>query len=141
MTDITRRTALGSASLALLSAVAASEAAAAQQSPAAPADLAEVYKAIPQLGRLREEVLFGDVWKQPELSVRDRSLVTCAILAALGRDDELELNIRRAVTNGVTKDDLRGLAVQAAFYAGWPAGLAVGKAALPVLQEKGGPAK
>jgi 4-carboxymuconolactone decarboxylase len=94
-----------------------------------------VYKAVPQLGRLRDEVLFGDVWKQPEMSPRDRSIVTCAVLAALGRSDELHVHVRRAVDNGVTKDELRGMAVQIAFYAGWPAGIAVGKAALPILEE------
>jgi 4-carboxymuconolactone decarboxylase len=83
--------------------------------------------------------LFGDVWKQPEMSPRDRSIATCAILAALGRDEELELHVRRAINNGVTPDELRGLAVQVAFYAGWPAGLSVGKAALPILQEAGTP--
>ncbi|HEX2278306.1 MAG TPA: carboxymuconolactone decarboxylase family protein [Candidatus Tectomicrobia bacterium] len=43
-----------------------------------------VYEAVPQFGRLRNDVLYGDVWNQPELGKRDRSLVTCAILAALG---------------------------------------------------------
>ena len=41
-----------------------------------------VYEMIPQLGKLRDEVLFGDVWEQPELSKRDRSLVTCSVLSA-----------------------------------------------------------
>ena len=41
------------------------------------------YELVPQLAKLRDEVLFGDVWEQPELSKRDRSLVTCAVLAAL----------------------------------------------------------
>jgi 4-carboxymuconolactone decarboxylase len=49
--------------------------------------------------------------------------------------------VRRAINNGVTPDELRGLAVQVAFYAGWPAGLSVGKAALPILQEAGTPKK
>lgn len=141
MGEITRRSALTSGSLALVAAVAGAEKAVAQQSPAAPSDLQQVYKAIPQMGRLREEVLFGDVWKQPELNTRDRSLVTCAVLAALGRDDELALNLTRAAANGVTPDEIRGLAVQVAFYAGWPAGLAVGKAALPILQKDVKPAK
>ena len=39
-----------------------------------------VYDSFPQLGRLRDEVLFGDVWEQPELSKRDRSLITVATL-------------------------------------------------------------
>lgn len=99
-------------------------------------DPSRVYAAIPQLSRLRDEVLFGDVWKQPELAPRDRSIATCAVLAAAGRNEELAHHVRRAVDNGVTLDELRGLAVHLAFYAGWPAGLAVGKAALPLFEEK-----
>ena len=93
-----------------------------------------VYRAVPQLGRLREQVLMGDVWKQPELSQRDRSLVTCSVLAALGRSDEMKVHMGRAVANGVTPDELRGLIVQVAFYAGWPCAIMAGKAALPLLE-------
>ena len=93
-----------------------------------------VYKAIPQLGRLREQVLMGDVWKQPEMSLRDRSLVTCSVLAAQGKFDEMKIHMGRAVENGVTVDELRGLIVQVAFYAGWPSAIMAGKAALPLLE-------
>jgi 4-carboxymuconolactone decarboxylase len=93
-----------------------------------------IYTAIPQLGRLREEVLWGDVWKQPELSSRDRSLVTCAMLAALGKVEELSFHMRLALDNGVTPDELRGLVVQVALYAGWPSAVAAGKAGLSIFQ-------
>ena len=79
-----------------------------------------VYEHFPQLGRLRDEVLFGDVWEQPELSKRDRSLITVATLTALYRTDELRGHIRRALQNGVTKDEIHGLITHLAFYAGWP---------------------
>jgi 4-carboxymuconolactone decarboxylase len=98
------------------------------------AEILRVYEAAPAFGRLRTEVLMGDVWKQPELSQHDRSLITCALLAAQGRSDELASHVERAVTNGVTADEFRGLAVHLAFYAGWPAGLALGRAALPYLE-------
>ncbi len=91
------------------------------------------YAAVPQLGRLRDEVLFGDVWQQPELGPRDRSLVTCAILAALGRGEELAVHMARAIDNGVTADELRGMVVQVALYAGWPCGVGAAKAGLPVF--------
>lgn len=94
-----------------------------------------IYQAVPQLGRLREDVLVGDVWKQPELSPRERSLVTCAILAATGRTNELEGHLRRAIANGVTEDNIRGLIVQLAFYAGWPSAVSTGWAALPLLEQ------
>ena len=73
------------------------------------------YEVVPQLGKLRDEVLFGDVWEQPELSKRDRSLVTVAVLAAMYRTDELRGHMRRALDNGVTEDEVRGLITHLAF--------------------------
>jgi 4-carboxymuconolactone decarboxylase len=97
-------------------------------------DAAGVYKNVPQLARIREEVLLGDVWKQPELAYRDRILVTLGVLAAGGKVDELKVWMRRGVEAGITLDELRGLIVQVTFYAGWPAGLAAGKAALDLFE-------
>jgi len=93
------------------------------------------YDFVPQLKRLRDDVLYGDVWEQPELSKRDRSLITCAILAALYRTTELEHHMKHAIANGVTADELRGLATHTAFYAGWPCGLNAGRAASDALTE------
>ena len=100
----------------------------------------DFYLAVPQFSRLRKDVLYNDVWKQPELSPRDRSLVTCAILAALGKNAELEAHMKKAIKNGVTPDELRGLVVQLAFYAGWPTGVNSAKAGLAIFQadQKGG---
>jgi 4-carboxymuconolactone decarboxylase len=95
---------------------------------------ARIYEQVPQLARLREQVLLGDVWKQPELAYRDRILVTCGVLAAGGKVEELKVWMRRGVEAGITLDELRGLVVQVTFYAGWPAGLAAGKAALELLE-------
>ncbi|WOD14103.1 carboxymuconolactone decarboxylase family protein [Paraburkholderia kirstenboschensis] len=95
---------------------------------------ARVYEAVPQLARIREQVLLGDVWKQPEMAYRHRILVTCSVLAATGKLDELKVWMGRAVENGITRDGLRGLVVQVTFYAGWPAGLCAGKALLPLVE-------
>jgi len=93
------------------------------------------YELVPQLGKLRDEVLFGDVWEQPELTKRDRSLVTCAILAALYRTDELQGHMQRAIDNGVTQDELRGLITHVAFYAGWPCAVNAGRVGLKVFED------
>ena len=95
---------------------------------------ARVYKNVPQLARIREQVLLGDVWKQPEMSYRDRILVTLSVLAATGKIDELKVWMTRGVENGITLDELRGLIMQVTFYAGWPAGLGAGKAALDLFE-------
>ena len=95
-----------------------------------------IYRAVPQLARLREEVLLADVWNQPELSYRDRILVTCSVLAATGKLEELKHWARRGVENGIALDELRGLVVQVALYAGWPAGLCAGKAVLALFERE-----
>ena len=95
-----------------------------------------VYEFIPKLGKLRDEGLFGDVWEQPELSKRDRSLATVAMLAALYRTDEMRGHMRRALENGVTKTELKGLITHVAFYAGWPCAVNAGRIALEVFGDE-----
>jgi len=92
------------------------------------------YVAIPQFNRMRKEYLYDDIWQQPELSQRDKSLVTCAILGALGKNEELAAHMQKAITNGVTPDELRGLVVQVAVYAGWPCGVNSAKAGQPIFE-------
>lgn len=92
-----------------------------------------VYEHVPQLARLRKDVLLGDVWKQPELAYRDRVLVTLGVLAAGGKVDEMKAWMRRGLEAEISLDELRGVIVQVTFYAGWPAGLAAGKAALALF--------
>ena len=74
----------------------------------------------PELVRLTDEVLFGQVWTGPGLSQRDRSLVTVAALVSLYRSDQLGSHLRRALDNGLTKDELVQAITHLAFYAGWP---------------------
>jgi len=74
----------------------------------------------PALGEYTDEVLFGDVWKRPGLSPRDRSLITVATLVALYRTNELPFHLKKALENGVTKDELIELITHLAFYSGWP---------------------
>jgi diketogulonate reductase-like aldo/keto reductase/alkylhydroperoxidase/carboxymuconolactone decarboxylase family protein YurZ len=78
----------------------------------------------PKMVQLTDDVLFGDVWKRPGLSPRDRSLVTVAVLAATYRPDQLNSHLRRALANGLTQDELVEALTHLAFYAGWPSGMA-----------------
>ena len=94
-----------------------------------------VYELIPQLGKLRDEVLFGDVWEQPELSKRDRSLVTCSVLAALYRTPELEGHLQRALDNGVTIEELKRMITHVAFYSGWPTAVNAGRVLQKILEK------
>ena len=90
----------------------------------------------PKLAELTDEVLFGDVWARPELSRRDRSLVTVAALTALGRTDQLRSHLGLALDNGVTREELAEVATHLAFYAGWPAGMNTATTLKQVLDER-----
>jgi 4-carboxymuconolactone decarboxylase len=74
----------------------------------------------PALGDYTDSVLFGEVWKRPGLSPRDRSLVTVASLVSLYRTNELPFHLAKAIENGVTKNELIEVITHLAFYAGWP---------------------
>ncbi len=74
----------------------------------------------PKLVELTDRVLFGDVWERPELSKRDRSLITVAALIALNRPDQLRFHLGRALENGVKKEELVEVITHLAFYSGWP---------------------
>jgi 4-carboxymuconolactone decarboxylase len=77
----------------------------------------------PKLVQLTEDVLFADVWERKELSKRDRSLITIAALVALNRPDQLRFHLRRAVENGVRKEELIEAITHLAFYSGWPSAM------------------
>jgi len=79
-----------------------------------------VRRVAPKLVEITQEVLFGDVWERKELSKRDRSLMTCAVLTALYRPEQLRFHARLALTNGVTREELGEMITHVAFYAGWP---------------------
>lgn len=66
---------------------------------------------------------FGDIWQREGLSRRDRSLVTLAMLVALGRAHEIRIHLRGAESNGVSDDELRELMLHAVVYCGLPAGV------------------
>ena len=74
----------------------------------------------PKMFELTDDVLFGDVWERPELSKRDRSLITVAALVALNRQEQLKFHFNRALENGLTEEELIEAATHLAFYAGWP---------------------
>jgi 4-carboxymuconolactone decarboxylase len=74
----------------------------------------------PKLVQLTDDVLFGDVWERPELSKRDRSLVTVSALIAGGNTEQLPFHLNRARENGVTEAELIEAITHLAFYCGWP---------------------
>ena len=74
----------------------------------------------PKLAELTDDVLFGDVWARPELSPRDRSLITCAALVTNGSTEQLRSHLALGKRNGLTEAELVEAITHLAFYAGWP---------------------
>jgi 4-carboxymuconolactone decarboxylase len=90
----------------------------------------------PKLADLTEQVLFGDIWERPGLSKRDRSLITVSALIALNRTEQLPFHLRRAIENGVQKDELVELITHLAFYSGWPTAMSAITLAKDVLLDR-----
>jgi 4-carboxymuconolactone decarboxylase len=67
------------------------------------------------------EGAWGSVWSRPNFTLRERSIVTIALLAALGQDDEVAMHVRATANTGATKDDIREALMHVAVYAGVPA--------------------
>ncbi|HAM27652.1 MAG TPA: 4-carboxymuconolactone decarboxylase [Microbacteriaceae bacterium] len=74
----------------------------------------------PKLVALTDDVLFGDIWERPEISPRDRSLITVAGLIMGGNYEQLPGHLARAKSNGLTESELKEVIIHMAFYAGWP---------------------
>ncbi len=80
---------------------------------------------------------WGDVWNRPGLDRRTRSLLNLAMLTALNRPHELKLHVRGALNNGVTKDEIREVLLQAAIYCGVPAAIDGFRVAREAFEEAG----
>jgi 4-carboxymuconolactone decarboxylase len=78
---------------------------------------------------------WGDIWTRPGLDLRMRSLVTIAMLATLGRDEELDLHVRATRNTGATPDDVKEVLMQVAIYAGVPAANSAFRIAKAALAE------
>jgi 3-oxoadipate enol-lactonase/4-carboxymuconolactone decarboxylase len=78
---------------------------------------------------------WGDVWSRPGLDRRTRSLLTLALLTALGHEKELALHVRAAITNGVTPEEVSEVLLHTAVYAGVPAANSAFGVAQQVLAE------
>ena len=97
-------------------------------------DLAAVAPALAGLG---ERVLFGDLWKRPQLSSRDRSLVTVAALIARQQTIELPRYLELALDSGVKPSELSEVITHLAFYAGWGNAVAAAAASREVFSRRG----
>lgn len=91
----------------------------------------------PQLAKITDKVLFGQVWEDRTLSPRDRSLVTIVNLAALYRQNELPFHLKKGLENGLTKEEIIAAITHTAFYAGWPTAMTAVRVAREVFANAG----
>lgn len=78
---------------------------------------------------------WGEIWGNTTLSRRDRSLVNIAMLSLLNRPHELKLHVKGALTNGLSRDEIRDVLLQVAVYGGVPAGIDATRIAKEALNE------
>ena len=89
------------------------------------------------LQELTTQVAWGLIWNRPGLDRRTRSLLNLAMLTALNRPHELRLHLKGALRNGVTKEEIREVFLQAAVYCGMPAGMESFRIAREVFKAEG----
>ncbi|WP_198370823.1 carboxymuconolactone decarboxylase family protein [Roseomonas rosulenta] len=93
----------------------------------------------PHFGKLiemTEQYAYADVWERPQLSKRDRSLVTIAALTALGWTDQLDGHIQRGLANGLTREEVTEAITHLAIYSGWPSAMTAAHVATDVFEEQ-----
>jgi len=83
------------------------------------------------------ESAWGHVWSRPNWTRRERSMVTIALLAALGHDEEVAMHVRATANTGATPEDLREAMLHVAIYAGVPAANHAIKIVKKTLEEMG----
>ncbi|MGI8578208.1 MAG: carboxymuconolactone decarboxylase family protein [Nocardioidaceae bacterium] len=81
-----------------------------------------------------DDVLFGQVWERPQLSPKERSLITVAALTTGGNTEQLTYHLDLALQNGATETELIEAITHLAFYAGWPKAMSAMAVAKQVFQ-------
>lgn len=78
-------------------------------------------KIAPQFAKYNDDVLFGEVWEDRTLSLKQRSMITVTALISQGStDSSLQFHLKNAKNNGVTQKEMAAMITHIAFYAGWP---------------------
>ena len=90
----------------------------------------------PALEHYTQNLLLGEIWKRPDMSPRDRSIVTIAVLIARNAPLELPFYLNRALDSGVKPAEIAEIITHLAFYCGWPNAMGAVNAARPVFMER-----
>jgi 4-carboxymuconolactone decarboxylase len=87
--------------------------------------------------QLVTQYCWNEIWNRPGLERRTRSMLNLAMLMALGRSQEFATHLRGAINNGVTKEEIKEVLLQATVYCGMPAGVDAFRVAKEVFREMG----
>ena len=107
------------------------------QVPALAPSSADLGAVAPALGRYEQDTVFGKLWRRPDLSPRDRSIVTLSALIARNQAAELPRYLRLALDSGVKPGEISGLITHLAFYSGWANAMSAASAAEAVFAARG----
>lgn len=91
----------------------------------------------PKLFEMIEDTVYGDLWLRPQLSPRDRSLVTLAALLGMRQYDQMRSHMEKAFDNGITGDEISEMITHLAIYAGFPAAISAALVARPLFEDRG----
>ena len=94
------------------------------------------YDGSPYLGQVRDTYVYGDIWERPNLTKRDRSMITVAVNQALYATNELRLHMSRALDNGITQTELSEIIAHVLWYSGFPTGVNAARVASEVFAER-----
>jgi 4-carboxymuconolactone decarboxylase len=106
------------------------------QKPTDDADV-QIKATLPAFSDYTEHLLFNEVWERPDLSKRDRSLITIAALVAMYRPDELVAHLNLGMDHGLTKEEIAEAVTHLAFYAAWPSANSAMYRFMDVLKARG----
>jgi 4-carboxymuconolactone decarboxylase len=96
----------------------------------------ELAAVVPALTDYTDRILYDEVWERPNLSKRDRSLITVAALIAMYRPEQLTSHLSFAMQNGLTKEELGEAITHLAFYASWPSAITASRKLFDLVQQQ-----
>ena len=104
--------------------------------PVGPPAYPGAFPSTPYLAELLNEFVYGELWERPDLSKRDRSLITIAVAQAMGASSELRAHLGRGLDNGLTQEEIAEAITHVAFYAGIPNAVNASRVAAAVFQAR-----
>lgn len=107
--------------------------------PIAPPAYPGAFQATPYLSELLNEFVYGELWERPDLSKRDRSLISIAVAQSMNAASELRSHVGRGLDNGLTPEEIGEVIVHVSFYAGLPTGMMASDVSAGVFESRGLP--